>query len=402
MTATTTPHTGGLHPSWAEPLDTFAAWLLDTGRAPATADGYVRHLTWLAADATEGPWELTTPTLLAWLDAHRWSAQTRRKVVVSLRTFYAWAVAEGLCAWAPTAGLPTAAHKRPGPIRKPIAPAWADALAAYLTHLRAGSRTVGTLEQRRWWLTRLAESSADPWTITGEQLALWLSNPDWQPETKRAGRSTVQSFYRWAVLAGHLAQSPAEHLPTITVPRALPRPTPHDAVAAALAAADARQRVALKLAAYAGLRRAEIAAVHFRDLDASTLLVTGKGGHMRRVPLHPDLAAELHTEQHRRRNGNPGAGFGDDARPDGYLFPSAAHPSGHLTPAHVGKLIRACLPDGWTTHTLRHRFATLAYSTERDLRAVQELLGHRKPETTARYAATPPDALTRAVAGVAL
>ena len=51
-------------------------------------------------------------------------------------------------------------------------------------------------------------------------------------------------------------------------------------------------------------------------------------------------------------------------------------------------------------HTLRHRFATTAYGVERDLRAVQELLGHSKPETTARYVAVPEGALRTAVAGV--
>jgi integrase/recombinase XerC len=60
------------------------------------------------------------------------------------------------------------------------------------------------------------------------------------------------------------------------------------------------------------------------------------------------------------------------------------------------------LPEGFTTHSLRHRFATAAYGVERDLRAVQELLGHAKPETTARYAAVPDGALAAAVAGVGL
>ena len=48
---------------------------------------------------------------------------------------------------------------------------------------------------------------------------------------------------------------------------------------------------------------------------------------------------------------------------------------------------------------LRHRFATAAYAVERDLFAVQTLLGHSSPTTTARYTALPPDALHRAVLG---
>jgi integrase len=55
---------------------------------------------------------------------------------------------------------------------------------------------------------------------------------------------------------------------------------------------------------------------------------------------------------------------------------------------------------GTSGSTLRHRFAMRAYMSERDLRAVQELLGHAKPETTARYAAVPDGALLAAVMGV--
>jgi integrase len=210
----------------------------------------------------------------------------------------------------------------------------------------------------------------------------------------------VRSFYRWAVLTGRIEASPAELLDSVLVPRSLPRPAPDDALRVALSRADDRQRLALKLAAYAGLRRAEIATLHTRQITATELLVVGKGGHHRRVPLHPDLAGELQAELARRRRGAHGSGWGGAfVTETGYLFPSDQHP-GPITPAHLGKLITACLPDGWTTHTLRHRFATSAYGVERDLRAVQELLGHAKPETTARYAAVPDGALRSAVGGI--
>lgn len=53
-----------------------------------------------------------------------------------------------------------------------------------------------------------------------------------------------------------------------------------------------------------------------------------------------------------------------------------------------------------TTHTLRHRFASAAYRADRDIRAVQELLGHASVATTQIYTAVPDDAVRRA-AGVA-
>jgi site-specific recombinase XerD len=68
---------------------------------------------------------------------------------------------------------------------------------------------------------------------------------------------------------------------------------------------------------------------------------------------------------------------------------------------NVSKLLSRALGAGWTAHQLRHRFASTAYAAERDLRAVQELLGHSKPETTARYTAIPEGAKRAAVLAAA-
>ena len=159
-----------------------------------------------------------------------------------------------------------------------------------------------------------------------------------------------------------------------------PRPAPDSAWSAALAIADPRVRLMLRLAAEAGLRRAEIARVHRRDLTVghtgATLLVHGKGGKLRALPISDALAAAI-------------------ARADGYLFPGDE--DGHLSPRYVGKLMAGALPDHWTAHTLRHRFATRAYRGSRNLRAVQTLLGHSSVATTERYTAVDDDEIRAAM-----
>lgn len=392
---------------WTEPIAAFAESL--RGRvSTATIEGYCKHLGWLAASATVGPFELKSTELAAWLDSRQWSFQTRRKVLVSFRRFYAWAVSEARCEWAPTAGISTSAPNKRGPKAAEPPAAWAEPIAGFVAWSRAGRRAESTIQQRCWWLVRLAEVAADPWAVTNQQLATWLSTPDWAAETKRVARATVRRFYAWGVKAGHVAASPAEDLDSVLISRTLPRPAPDEAVAAALRGADDRTRIAIMLAALAGLRRAEIAAIHTQHIGATDLLVlSGKGGHQRRVPLHPDLREALEAEMARRRLGKCGTGFagrsdsGKFVSATGYLFPSDEHP-GPITAHHIGKLIARALPEPYTAHTLRHRFATAAYGFQRDLRAVQELLGHSKPETTARYAAVPDGALTTAVAGVSL
>jgi site-specific recombinase XerD len=57
----------------------------------------------------------------------------------------------------------------------------------------------------------------------------------------------------------------------------------------------------------------------------------------------------------------------------------------------VGQLVVRALLDGWTMHTLRHRFSSRAYRGTRNLRAVQVLLGHASIATTERYCAVDDD-----------
>lgn len=387
--------------AWTAAIAGFEAALEQSGKSAATVTGYRRHVEWMATGVAAGPWVVTTAQLGAWLNSQNWSRETRRKVMVSLRTFYAWAVADGYVEFAPTAGVPRSAARRRGPEPLRLPPAWEGPIDAHLVACRAKSMSVGSLYIRKMYLRRLAEVAADPWAVTTSQLEAWLSNPEWSPETKRNARSQVRAFYRWAVRQEHVQTSPAVDLDAVRVPRAMPRPASNDAVREAMTAADDRVRLMVLLGAYAGLRRAEIASLHCNDLGPTYLVVRGKGGHVRNVPLDPDgdLAVALRAEIQRRRDRRPGPGWIEPTSEFGWLFPSSQDPTEHLTPSWVGKLIEAVLPGEFTTHQLRHRFATAAYGATRDLRAVQELLGHTKPETTALYAAVPDGALMAAVVG---
>lgn len=194
-------------------------------------------------------------------------------------------------------------------------------------------------------------------------------------------RAALRTFYGWAHASGRLDHNPAGLLPPIRPARHAPRPAPERAVADALLSADDRQRLMVLLAVREGLRRGEIARVHSDDLIEEaggwSLRVHGKGDKIRVVPLSDDVALELMV------------------LPSGWAFPGQV--DGHLSPEYVGKLVSRLLPDGWTTHTLRHRFATNAYAGQRDLFAVQTLLGHSSPETTRRYVHVPDESLRAAV-----
>lgn len=281
------------------------------------------------------------------------------------------------------AGLVGALHSgvrvRPPMQPAPLPASWEEPAARFREHLQAAGTSAGSLRLRRHFLKLLAQhAGVGPWECTPALLVAFMaSRPDWSPETRHSARSAICSFYRWAEDTGRVDLDPARRLPSVRVPAGLPRPAPEAVVTAALQAADPRARVMVMLAAYAGLRCGEIARVHSRDITEEGLRVRGKGGKTRAIPLIPVLLEALAT------------------RPPGWAF--AGGVDGHLSAAHVGLILKRLLGEGWSAHTLRHRFASRAYAGTRDLRAVQTLLGHSKPETTARYTLVPEQSLIEAV-----
>lgn len=263
---------------------------------------------------------------------------------------------------------------------------WASAIGEWLMGLRAIGRPETTVRVRRQQLSQLATSGVndDPWAVTLEQLEAYLGAQRWKPETRHAHRSALVRFYGWGRSRGYIEHDPTADLASVRRPPPMARPLPENHAAAALAAADERQALMVRLAGEHGLRRGEIALVHSRDLFADlagySLTVHGKGGRVRFVPIFDAAIAEAIRDA------------------DGWVFPGQV--DGHLSPAWVGKLVQRVLPDGWTTHTLRHRFATQFYAQDRDVFATQAALGHASPATTLRYVQLPDDAVRRTMAGV--
>lgn len=265
--------------------------------------------------------------------------------------------------------------------------AWLHWVDAWLRTLQAAGRPATTVYLRQHQLSRLARGLAGthPWQVTGQQLVDWLAEQDWQRETRRSWRSAIRGFYGWAYEAGHVDVDPSRALPKVDPRPPRPRPAPREAYRAAIAGADDRVLLMLRCAAELGMRRGEVARLHRDDLEHAlngwSVRVVGKGERVRHIPIDDCLAAAI------RRAGT------------GYVFPGAV--DGHLSPAWVGRLVSRALPGAWTMHTLRHRFATVAYSVDRDTFVVQQLLGHASPVTTRLYVQVPDDALRRTVAAVA-
>ena len=281
----------------------------------------------------------------------------------------------------------------------PVRAEWQTGIDGWSTAQRAAGRASSTIAARRDILAQLSrETSAGPWEVTTTALREWMGlqvwdtdldrlRDRWSIERRRMVRTTLVGFYRWAHGAGLVDVDPAMRLEPVRPTEGRPRPAPKEVYREGLAKAPgARERLMLRLARDLGMRRAEVAVVHTDDVvddvvGGQSLIVHGKGGKTRLVPLTAPLAAELRQ------------------RPRGYVFPGKA--DGHLSPRWVGRVVSELLEGEWTMHTLRHRFATDVVGQTRDVRVAQVLLGHGSLATTQRYVQPDGDRMRAAVELVA-
>lgn len=195
------------------------------------------------------------------------------------------------------------------------------------------------------------------------------------PRTRYTYLSSLHGFYGWAIREGRTEHDPTATIVRPKLRRTLPRPITDGDLEMALRMAPVDLRAWLVLMAYAGLRCAEVAGLRAEDVmwDQRLLRVIGKGRHERLVPMHEAVVDALTVYRVPRS----GAVF---RRPHG----------GPWGPAHVSRRVSAYFADlgiEATAHQLRHWFGSRTYAACRDLRVVQELLGHQSPTTTAVYTA---------------
>lgn len=247
-----------------------------------------------------------------------------------------------------------------------------------------------TVTDRRGTIGRMlaALQVSDPVLVTATMLAAWQEGWRLSPQSHCTYVSHITAFFAWAVDAGHLPESPAGALVRPKLPRRLPRPISEDRLGEALELATGRVRIWLFLAGLAGLRAMEIANMRREWLvlgESPVLVIVGKGGRERVVPVSAQLLAEL------RLFGLPKSG---------YVFGRHDDPTRPVVPGTVSNCCNTFLhdlgiPD--TLHSLRHRFGSRFYQESLDLRLTQETMGHGSPLTTAGYAAYSPDAAAAVV-----
>ena len=218
--------------------------------------------------------------------------------------------------------------------------------------------------------------------------------------TRARRLASIRAMYRFAFEEGWRPDDPAIRIKGPGRTRRLPRTLDEDAVGRLLEAADAhgadarartRNGCLLHVLYATGLRVSELVSLPAAAArgDPRMLLVRGKGGRERMVPLTPGARTRLAAWLAMRDAGEAPAERAG-GRPSPFLFPSrgaAGHLSRHRFHALVKELAAAAgVPPGEVTpHALRHAFATHLLARGADLRSIQVLLGHADVATTEIY-----------------
>lgn len=205
--------------------------------------------------------------------------------------------------------------------------------------------------------------------------------------------SALRQFHRFLCAEGLRGDDPSAALDSPRQGRRLPKVLSEAEVDELLAGARARpgaggaRLVALLEILYAtGLRVSELVGLTMDALsrDARFLVVAGKGGKERMVPLgEPAMAALAAWLPYRRAALKGSAG-------SPWLFPSRAA-GGHLTRQRFAQLLKELAaavglpPSRVSPHVLRHAFASHLLAHGADLRSIQQMLGHADVSTTQIY-----------------
>ncbi len=202
--------------------------------------------------------------------------------------------------------------------------------------------------------------------------------------------ASLRRYFGWATATGLIDADPSSTLQAPNDPGRLPRvlsaaeldalldPPPTAASGSLPPWQRCRDDAVLELLYGSGIRVAELCGLSAADVDlrAGAMVVWGKGSRERRVPLSAPAVQAV----------TAWLAVGNDAPRSPGVTTLFVNTRGRaLTPRDVRRIIDRRSPSPTHPHALRHSFATHLLDGGADLRAVQEMLGHRDVATTQRY-----------------
>ncbi len=184
--------------------------------------------------------------------------------------------------------------------------------------------------------------------------------------------SSLSSFYRYLMMQDLIPANPVPRVDRPKVKEQELRYLKHSQVIRLLnTIPEPRDRLIVRIIYATGVRVSELCSINVEDidLDDQTIRVKGKGGKIRVVFVDDETLDEI------------GDLVGN--RLEGPLF--IGQQKHHISPRTVQLIFRRYAPDGITPHKIRHSYASELYRRSKNLRVVQENLGHASIKTTEVY-----------------
>lgn len=184
--------------------------------------------------------------------------------------------------------------------------------------------------------------------------------------------SCISSFYRFLMMQEVIDANPVPRLDRPKVKEKELRYLKHSQVMRLLnTITQERDKLLIRLIYATGVRVSELCTINVEDIDFDDQMirVSGKGGKIRMVFVDEDTLDDIAAI-----TGN---------RLSGPLFPGQG--GNHISPRTVQLIFKKYAPAGITPHKIRHSYASELYRRSRNLRVVQENLGHASIKTTEVY-----------------
>lgn len=296
-------------------------------------------------------------------------------------------------------------------------PTNAEAVAAYARSLRRRGLSAKTcklyLDTARRFVHSLGRRSLRRTTRRHVESFLAARARTLSPSTHADEARRLRRFLVTLLAEGLISKNPAEKVEIPLAHHRAPLLLSEDAVGKLLTAASVvsrdhrrggrsvalRNRALVELAYGLGLRGSEVTAIRAVDLnlrEATLLVRRAKNGGQAVLPLPPSVVPHLRAYL---KDGRPALVAKGGRRDQGrLLLTNAGRP---ICPSHLGEYVRRVADRAGLDahpHALRRALATHLVRAGASIVVVQDLLGHARLGTTARYVAVDRDDLRRAVA----
>jgi len=203
-------------------------------------------------------------------------------------------------------------------------------------------------------------------------LSFVSSMRSYKPKTFHRIISTISSFYRFLYTQGAVSSNPLMGIERPRIKQLDVKYLKHNQVIRLIdSIEDPRDKLIVRTIYATGVRVSELCGMNVEDIDFDerTIRILGKGDKIRIVFVDEDTLADI-----LKFIGN---------RIVGPLF--IGQQGNHISSRAIQHIFKHYAPNGITPHKIRHSYASELYKRSKNLRVVQENLGHTSIKTTEIY-----------------